>query len=115
MYLNLIISKKLFLFRTSSSGERITHGVQQEADVALDQLHHSVDVHHRLLIPPAQIGTNLSLQVLQLTHPQRTKQCCIGNVKMKLQLHCTVTLHIMFSYLWGLQAAVKALDIFIKL
>lgn len=40
--------------------------MEEEADAALNQLHHAMDVHHRLLIPPAQVGTHLRLQVLQL-------------------------------------------------
>lgn len=46
----------------------MTHSMQQEADVALDQLHHPINVHHRLLVPPAQIRTELCLKILQLTH-----------------------------------------------
>lgn len=42
--------------------------MKQEADVGLSQLHHAVNVHHRLLVPPAQVGTHLRLKVLQLTH-----------------------------------------------
>lgn len=45
--------------------------MQQEADVALDQLHHPMDVHHRLLVPLAQIGTHLCVKVLQLTHKSK--------------------------------------------
>lgn len=44
----------------------MTHSVEQEADVALDQLHHSINVHHRLLVPLTQIGAHLRLKVLQL-------------------------------------------------
>lgn len=51
----------------------MTHGVQQEADVALDQLHHPMNVHHRLLVPLTQIGTHLRLKVLQLTHTHTGK------------------------------------------
>lgn len=40
--------------------------MEQEADVALDQLHHSMNVHHRLLVPLTQIGAHLRLKVLQL-------------------------------------------------
>lgn len=46
----------------------MTHSMQQEADVALDQLHHPMNVHHRLLVPLAQIGTHLCVKVLQLTN-----------------------------------------------
>lgn len=48
----------------------MTHSMQEEADITLDQVHHPINVHHRLLIPPAQIGTNLSVKILQLTHTQ---------------------------------------------
>lgn len=48
----------------------MTHGMQEEADVTLDQVYHPINVHHRLLIPPAQIGTNLGVKILQLTHTQ---------------------------------------------
>lgn len=40
-----------------------THSVQQEADTALDQLHHAMDVQHRLFVPLAEIRTDLRLQV----------------------------------------------------
>lgn len=42
--------------------------MEQEADVALDHLNHPVDVHHGLLIPSAQIGAHLRVEVLQLKH-----------------------------------------------
>ena len=45
----------------------MTHSMQQEADVVLNELHHPMDVHHRLLVPPAQIGAHLRLKVQQLT------------------------------------------------
>lgn len=48
--------------------QRVTHSVEQEADVALDHLNHPVDVHHGLLIPAAEVGPHLRLQVLQLNH-----------------------------------------------
>lgn len=41
--------------------------MEEETDVALSQLHHTMNVHHGLLIPPAQVGTHLCVQVLQLT------------------------------------------------
>lgn len=85
----------------------MTHGMQQEADVALDQLYHPMNVHHRLLVPPAQVGTHLCFKIMQLKHTH--SQFGINNVTTH---YYTV---ITFSYLWGLQAAVQALDVFIKL
>lgn len=49
----------------------MTHSMQQEADVALDQLDHPINVHHRLLVPAAQIGTHFCFKVLQLTCSQK--------------------------------------------
>lgn len=45
----------------------MTHGMEEEADVALDQLHHAINVHHGLLVPLTQVGTHLGVKVLQLT------------------------------------------------
>lgn len=82
--------------------------MQQEADVALDQLHHSVDVHHRLLKPAAQVGTHLCLKVKKLT----------GHIYFELHLQHDENMSYLkmagCSYLWCLQTAVQALDIFVK-
>ncbi len=64
--------------------------MQQEADVALHQLHHPMNVHHRLLVPPAQIGTHLCLKVLQLTHTySQIKVTLIIQQQVYLDLLCT--------------------------
>lgn len=66
----------------------MTHGMQQEADVALDQLYHPMNVHHRLLVPPAQVGTHLCFKIMQLKHTH--SQFGINNVMtriIKLLLH----------------------------
>lgn len=47
--------------------------MEQETDAALSQLHHTVNVHHGLLVPPAQVGAHLCVQVLQLTHTHTGK------------------------------------------
>lgn len=74
----------------------MTHSVKQEADVALDQLHHSMNVHHRLLVPLTQIGAHLCFKVLQLKHQQSgTRQSCTDNTItytfIGTQLHCYCT------------------------
>lgn len=43
-----------------------THSMEQEADVALDQLNHTLNVQHRLLIPAAEVRPDLRLQVGEL-------------------------------------------------
>jgi len=40
--------------------------VKQEADGALDQLNHALDVQHRLVVPAAEVRTDLRLQVGEL-------------------------------------------------
>lgn len=62
--------KAFFPYLAPAHGDykKNTHSVQQEADVALDHLNHSINVHHRLLVPSAQIGAHLCVEVLQLKH-----------------------------------------------
>lgn len=79
--------------------------MQQEADVALDQLHHPINVHHRLLVPLAEIRTHFCLKVLQLTHKHT------HFVKAEIKCHATL---MPATYLWGLQAAIQALDVLVK-
>lgn len=65
---SLAYDKMMFrTFRDNVQRGDGTHGVEQETGVALSQLHHSMNVHHGLLVPPAQVGTHLCVQVLQLT------------------------------------------------
>lgn len=83
--------------------------MEQEADVTLDHLNHPVDVHHRLLIPSAQVGAHFCVEVLQLKYG-----CNITLTRQQTNIIAAKVLFFVF-YLWFLQAAVEALDIFIKL
>lgn len=87
----------------------VPYGMKQEADVGLHQQHHSVDVHDGLLVPAAQIGPDLRLQILHLTQGEtinslETPTCC--NIFLPYY-RCV-------SYL-GRQAALETLDVFIQL
>lgn len=86
--------------------------MEQEADVALDHLNHPVDVHHGLLIPSAQIGAHLRVEVLQLKHGCKITVMLQQRTKITIAIIVVV---VVFFYLWSLQAAVEALDIFIQL